>query len=428
MHRTRSTALAIAAAAAASLAFCVATLDLAAQSAPPFAGMLDEHPAIGYAQRATHDPVARVARAIAGGTLTLSPRGSAGYLQSTLDALEIAADSQLLVFSKTGVQRSHTGSLTPRALYFNDSVVVGFIPGAPLLEIASHDPEQGVVFYTIDQTSPTGAAPVRRTNCLACHVSASTLEVPGLINRNVFTRADGSVIPQLGSNDVNHTTPLLQRWGGMYVTGNYPAAYSGRKEHGGNVTVSGDPADASTTSNEGLVGWLASAHGERGYPSNESDIVPLLVFDHQVRAINLLTRLNWEWRVDGRWREVADELADYFLFVGETAPPARLAARGGFAERFAAAARQDRRGRSLRDFDLDQRLLRYPCSYMIYAPAFDRLPARARERVYDRLWMVLAGRDQTPRYAHLTPEDRRAIAEILRDTKTDLTATFRDGD
>jgi len=187
----------------------------AQQPATPFVGILDEHPAIEYAQRPTHDRVTGLARALADGTVSLTYQENGGYLQSVLDRLRVPADSQVLVFSKTGIQRASTSPHNPRALYFDDAVVFGYIAGAPLLELAAHDPEQGMVFYTLDQTVKDKPQLVRRTNCLTCHVSASTLEVPGMINRNVFARADGSVVPQLGGNDVTHRTPLLQRWGGM---------------------------------------------------------------------------------------------------------------------------------------------------------------------------------------------------------------------
>jgi hypothetical protein len=422
VHRTFLVALAVS---ACSLTLAGAGASRGQPSTAGFAGMLDEHPAIQYAQRPTTDRVAMLARAVADGRVTLTRSGPGEYLQSVLEALDISPDSQILVFSKTGVQRISTGPRNPRALYFNDSVVVGYIPGAPLLELAAHDPEQGVIFYTIDQNPGGGGEPIRGMNCLICHVSASTLEVPGLINRSVFPGPDGRVIPQLGGNDVNHRTPLLQRWGGMYVTGRYfVEPYNGRKHHAGNVTIV--DADAGTTSNEEFLAWRASQPERRGYSSTESDIVSMMLFDHQAHAVNLLTRLNWEARTDGAWRDVAHELVDYFLFVGEEPPPAPLVARPAFAEHFARGAVKDRQGRSLRDLDLEERLLRYPCSYMIYTPAFDHLPVRARQAVYARMWEVLSGQDTSPKYAHLSPEIRRAIIEILRDTKRDLPARFGD--
>ena len=116
------------------------------QTREAFAGVLDEHPAIQYATRPASDRVAVLNQAIARGSTTLTYREPAGYLLSLLEGLEISPESQLLVFSKTGLQRTHTGPLNPRALYFNDSVVVGYIPGARFLEIAAHEPDQGVHF------------------------------------------------------------------------------------------------------------------------------------------------------------------------------------------------------------------------------------------------------------------------------------------
>lgn len=421
------------------------------QPKEPFAGVLDEHPAIQYATRPTKDRVALLAQAIAQGKTSLTYRPPAGYLQSMLAALDISPESQLLVFSKTGLQRASTGPTNPRALYFNDSVVVGYIPGARFLEIAAHDPEQGVVFYTLDQqvrpgaTAPLSAGPpaqaddsspdIRRgSNCLTCHVSGSTLDVPGMIARSNFTNATGGTIPQLGFHVVDHRTPLTQRWGGWFVTGDYDAPPYRGVDHMGSVSTTVHPArgDIASMSNEVLIRWLDDDVAGRGYSSHQSDIAALMVFDHQMRAINLLTRLNWETRVagyDGRidfstgvLREMVDEVADYFLFVGEVPPPARLTPRPGFAASFSAAGPRDSRGRSLRALDLERRLLRYSCSYMIHSAAFDHLPNSARSAVYHRLAAILTAREPPARYSHLSPDDRRAILEILRETKPDWPA------
>jgi hypothetical protein len=392
-----------------------------------FVGVLDEHPAIQYSSRPVHDRVSKLKRAISEGAASLTFEENSGYLRSLLDALNVPIESQLLVFSRTGVQRAATGLLNPRALFFNDSVVVGYIRGARFLEVASHDPEQGIIFYTVDQIPAPKPDLARHTTCLSCHVSSNTLEVPGVLNRSMFTAADGDVLPQLGRFAVSHRTPLLERWGGMYVTGTYTVTpYTGRKEHMGNVTVmDARTPDASSTSNEGLIRWLDSSPSTRGYPSGDSDIASLMVFDHQMHAMNLLTRINWESRVDGSWRELANELADYLLFVDEVPPPAKLTPRPGFAERFLAAGPADRLGRSLRELDLDRRLLKYPCSYMIYTDAFDHLSAPVKEAVYQRMWAILSGRETSKTYAHLSSADRRAITEILRDTKKDLPPTFQ---
>lgn len=398
----------------------------------PFAGVLDEHPAIGYAIRPTRDRVAALARALADQRTSLTFTEGSGYLPAVLSALGIPLDSQLLVFSKTGIQRELTSPQNPRAIYFDESVVVGFIPGAPVLELAAHDPEQGVVFYTVNQTPTSAPAIRRRTNCLSCHVSANTLEIPGMIHRSNTLSADGDVLPMLATHTVDHRTPITQRWGGWFVTGRYTRPPYDGTGHMGNVTVAIHPSSGpATTSNEVFVEWLNSDAQARGYASHDSDVAALMVFDHQMHAINLITRLQWETRVaiangrtdfsQGTLQQFVSELVDYLLFVGEVPPPGKVTPRERFANWFTAIGPKDRRGRSLRDLDLDRRLSRYPCSYTIHSAAFDALPAEAKHAVYDGLWSVLsrpAAADD--RYAHLSDADRRAIVEILRDTKTDL--------
>ncbi len=70
-------------------------------------------------------------------------------------------------------------------------------------------------------------------------------------------------------------------------------------------------------------------------------------------------------------------------------------------------------------------MFRYPWGYLIYSEAFDSLPPEARGRVYQRLWEVPTGKDRSPAFACLSAEDRRAILEILRDTKRGLPAYWR---
>jgi hypothetical protein len=163
-----------------------------------------------------------------------------------------------------------------------------------------------------------------------------------------------------------------------------------------------------------------------------------MVFQHQVHATNLITRIGWETRIAahagrldltaGAVRDAVNELVDYLLFVDEEPLTATVRGTSGFAEMFSAQGPVDRRGRSLRQLDLEHRLLRYPCSYMVYTPAFAALPVDARQAVYARMWDILSGRDASARYARLAEADRSAIAEILRDTLPDLPDAFRTAD
>jgi hypothetical protein len=390
-----------------------------------WAGVLDEHPGIQYATRPTTDRVARLNRTLTEGGRFLRRDARTGYLLPVLEALGVAVESQLLVFSKTGVQRAYTSPQNPRALFFDESVVVGYVPGAPVIEFAAHDSQQGVVFYTLDQAA---AAPVlaRHTDCLSCHVSASTLNVPGMIVRSNTVGDDGNVMPQVGSYDVSHRTPHPDRWGGWFVTSEGAAAPYAQRAHAGNITFSG----RGITSNQVFVDWINSSPETRGYLSSSSDIVSLLVFDHQMHAINLMTRLNWESRVassnghatesDAARRRLVNELADYLLFVGEVPPSVPLTPRPGFAERLESRTPKDRHGRSFGQLDLVTRLLRYPCSYMVYSEAFSGLPSPVKEAVYRRMIDTLSGNDARAGHARLSANDRRLVLEILRDTKSDF--------
>lgn len=430
-------------ASAVALGVAVAGGALASGQKPDAWGeVLDQHPSIQYATRPTTDRVGKLGQALAHGARTLQRDARSGYLLSALEALNVPAGSQVLVFSKTGVQAAYTSPQNPRALYFDESVAVGYVPGAPVLEFAAHDPQQGVVFYTIDQTAATPVLS-RRTSCLACHVSATTLNVPGLIARSHTVGEDGTVLLQVGpTNDVNHTTPHTERWGGYFVTSEGAAAPYAQRGHLGNITFS----ERGNTTNGAFIDWLYGSPESRAYPLPTSDIVSLLMFDHQTHAINLMTRLNWESRVasnlhsafsadqasalqassvranasDATVRGLANELAEYLLFTREAPLPVPLIPRPGFAEYLAARTPQDRRGRSFGQLDLENRLLRYPCSYLVYSEAFDGLAPALKDAVYHRMVELLSGVHAPADYARVSADDRRAVLEILRATKPDF--------
>jgi hypothetical protein len=397
-----------------ALTFALAALIAAVVSAQKRVP-LHENAAIAYVTGPTTDRVGALGRDLASGARTLARDPQTGYLRPLLDALGIAPESQLLVFSKTGVQRAYTGPHTPRALYYDESAAVGYVPGAPQLEIAALDPRQGVMFYTIDQAAAAPAI-VRQTGCLACHATTATLDVPGFIARSNVVSDDGSIVPA-AAHDVDHRTPHPDRWGGWFVTQDLASVPYAQRAHAGNITTNAQ----GETSNQAMVDWMNSAPERRGYLSPLSDIVALLVFDHQAHALNLLTRLNWESRTHGaEVPGLVDELADYLLFVGEMSPSVTLYPRPGFAEHLAARMPKDSRGRSLGELDLNRRLFRYPCSYVVYSPAFDALPAEVKSAVYGRMAAILNGDVPGKQYASLSPADRRAVLEILRDTRADF--------
>ena len=386
-----------------------------------------EHPAIGYGGAGSADPVAQLSANLVNGRAELRFENGTGYLRSLLAALEIPVESQIAVFSKTSLQSPLIDSRNPRTIFFNDAVTVAWMRGG-FIEIAAHDPQQGAVFYALPQGRGAPARLLRDNSCLQCHYSAATLGVPGFLARSIPSGADGSIMPWLGNYTTSHQSPLEERWGGWYVTGRT----AGR--HLGNATVPArNAAEPPLSVPNADVPSLEARFDTDAYLTPHSDIVALLVFNHQVHMMNLLTRLGWEARVlshdneslasSRQWQAAVEEFVDYLLFVDE-APIEAVRGSSGFAERFAASGPRDRRGRSLRDFDLQSRVFRYRCSYMIYSAAFDRLPGPAKESIYRRMWDVLGGSARSGRYAALPAAERAAIVEILRETKKDLPSYY----
>ena len=398
----------------------------AAQRRDAFVASRD-HPAIGYSRGSVTDAVARMNTRLREGSATLDFSARNGYLDAVLQAFNVPVSSQALVFSPTSFQSERISIHNPRAIFFTDTIAVGWVRGGEVLEVAAQDPRQGVIFYSLDQKSAKTPQFKRNDQCLACHLSWDTLGVPGLMVGSMFPLPDDPNAYANGFTTVQGS-PLEQRWGGWWVTGNHGGA-----RHMGNVPVM--PADArkKMTAPTRVLASVEGLFDLTGFPTPYSDVVSQLVLAHQTRMTNLLTRVGWEARLaaaapsqdaTARVREAASDLVDYMLFVDEATLAGPVKGSSGFAEQFSKAGPRDAKGRSLRDFDLQRRLFRYPCSYMIYTEAFDALPAGARDAVYARLALVLAGRDPAPRYKSLTPADRRAVIEILRETKKGLPAAF----
>jgi len=399
----------------------ISATDLNDKLAPPL-----NHPAIQYYTGDLTDPVTQLIARIQSGAAQLPFDGPQGYLRSLLDALQIPIESQIAVFSKTSLQSPRIEPRNPRTIFFNDSVSVAWTSGG-FIELASHDPVRGFVFFTLPQ-QPGIPSFQRRFDCLSCHLSDQSLGIPGAMIRSMFTAPDGN--PRLilgGSSTVDHRTPFADRWGGYYVTGT-----TGAVRNLGNAMIAADAEDHPDSAINASTLKLASLENEfdtKSYLSPYSDVAALMVFNHQMHMQNLITRTGWETRAAPEDRtllhESAEEFVDYLLFVDEAALPAPISQRSIFAPKFSAQGPRDRKGRSLRDLDLRTRLLRYPCSYMIYSPAFDALPPSAKSAIYERMWQILSGALKEKKYTRLSLADRRAIVDILRDTKPGLPPDFK---
>jgi hypothetical protein len=366
-----------------------------------------DHPAIAYSKGPVHDGVAALNQKLESGSIELSADRDSGYLRSTLEALDIPVASQTLVFSQTSAQANQISPANPRAIYFSDTAAVGWVRGAEALELAVQDPQQGVVFYTLDQSTRRRPHFERQQGCLLCHLSWETQGVPGMLVLSTFQMSDD---PNAYANGlfVDHRTPLSDRWGGWYVTGRV-----GSIQHRGNIPVIVKPEVlAQKPAPTPQLDSVSGRFDARRYPNACSDIVALLVLEHQARMTNLITWVGWEARVAPRAASDAGrltprvetavrDLVDYMLFVDEAPLPAGVKGSCGFADEFMSRGARDRKGRSLHQLDLGNRLMRYPCSYMIDSPAFDALPRAAKEAVYRRMWVILSGEERGALYTRL---------------------------
>ena len=388
-------------------------------------------PLMGAPKDATglHDPITELVRKIDQGKVKLEFDEERGYLPSILRELHIPLSSQMLVFSKTSLQHKYINPGTPRAIFFNDNTYAGFLPDGSLMELSAVDPERGAVFYTLDQSKGSKPRLVRNEDCVQCHATPATLGVPGHMVRSVFTRPDGTVAVRAKSFLTDHRSPIEDRWGGWYVTGNLE-----RDLHMGNAFLrdTDDPAAFDRKPGTAVKELGGRFHDDR-YLSHHSDVVALLVLEHQTHLHNLLARLQY----DARRQDVGeaanieatplaaqiDEVLRYILFADEAPLKGKITGSSTFTAEFETRGPRDKKGRSLRQFDLKTRIFRYPCSYLIYSEAISALPKRVKQRLYDRLAEILSAR--APDSTKLTPADRQAIAEILRDTHPEFAAAWR---
>jgi hypothetical protein len=398
-----------------------------------------EHPAIQYTNGHLNDPGARLNFRLQYSEVHLKFNGPQGYLRALLDELNIPIDSQIVVFSKTSFQSERISPQNPRSLFFNDSVIVGWVRGGPVIEIASEDPQQGMIFYKMGQRLDGPVHLDRDVNCLSCHIAPENAGLPSTLMRSVYPGSDGTPLTALGTYLTDDRSPFAQRWGGWYVTGS-----TGSAVHMGNedVAVPG-PALQPLQPNE--LHTRASLKGlfdTNSYLSPYSDVVALMVFEHEMHMMNLLTQVGWKTRLalyqreqNPSWgvrratehllRDTSREFVDYMLFADEAPLMDNVQGTSGFEEEFSKRGPDDSKGRSLRQFDLQRRLMRYPCSFMIYSDAFDGLPDEAKDVIYHRMWQILSGQDRAEKYKKFSLDDRKAIVEILRDTKRRLPDYFQ---
>lgn len=399
-----------------------------------------ENPPIEYSKTTPNDPVSQLQGKLEAGTAQLKFEEKGGYLASVLEQLGIPQSSQMLVFSKTSLQLRRITPQRPRAIYFNDESYVGWVQGGDVIEVSTVDPQLGAVFYTVTTDEVAKPTFLRdQGQCMTCHASSRTEGVPGHLMRSVFPDRTGQPHYGSGTYSTTQSSPFEKRWGGWYVTGKH-----GDLRHMGNlITQKNDRLQDLDRDPGANLETLTALVSTDPYLQPTSDIVPLLVLAHQLEMHNLLTRGNFEARsathYDGvmnralerdedhvsdsttrRVASIGDKILRCLLFDDEVPLTSPVQCISKYQEDFEALGIQDQQGRSLRDFDLETRMFKYPCSYLIYSSAFDDLPDIMMNYVAEKLLKVLEGDPDHDEFKNLSVEDRKNIYEILLATKPGL--------
>lgn len=390
-------------------------------------------PLVAYSRAADSNAVAAFMNNLQRGAVTLQYAAPRGYLDSLLEALDIPASSQLLVFSRTSLQAPFISSTTPRAIYFNDHTYVAWVQGSEYLEILTIDGDRGPVFFSV-RNSPGKPIEFHRetVRCLACHDSASMRQggVPRVMVLSSSVEAQINPAGRYAPIEVTPATALEDRWGGWFVTGRL-----GTQLHLGNLPLAGPPDPTvrrihNRSNLDGLQGYFDTAP----YLTDKSDIVAFLVLEHQAHVQNLVTRVRFESAADAgaarQWSDLPsarkdalkghlDHLVRALTFQDERRLLGRIRGGAGFEAAFHQRGPRDAQGRSLREFDLLTRTFRFAVSYTIYSGQFDALPDSAKDYVYRQIATYL----NSPS-SEVAATDMSATMEILIETRPGFAAAL----
>ena len=221
-----------------------------------------------------------------------------------------------------------------------------------------------------------------------------------------------------------HGIPFAERFGGWYVTG--------------------DPAIAKDLAN--VVGRYSNGAMQKQriepgtlfdfarYPAATSDVLPQLLLEHQAGFVNRVVEASYRARTnlhtsggaltpehERELDEQAKIVTRYVLFADEVPlPKGSIEGTAEYRKEFQNARHTKPGGEALRELDLRTRLLKLRCSYMIYSPVFQGLPAPMKQRIFRRLGEALDSTKADAEYAYLPADEKRAIRAILKSTLADL--------
>lgn len=411
------------------------------QSTPDY-----EQPPVRYSASTPQDAVTKLQRRLSSGTPAFTGDDRA-ILEAVLRELKVPVESQVVVFSKTSLQRGRITPTRPRALYFSDTAYVGWVPGG-LIEIIAVDPQLGPIFYSLDprETREATRGVVRDSDCLRCHGGTFVRGVPGVFARSLVSSESGEPLLRHGSEIVDDETPFENRWGGWYVTG-----YTGETSHRGNAFGSerGDQLvfELSAQRPAGLSDFFDTS----AYLAPTSDVVALLVFEHQMAVQNSLTRAAHSTRkmlvyqrslqktlgdpetdepaydsVKSVINSAVEDVVDHLLFRKAAPLPGGVTGSESFRRIFVERAPRSQAGDALKDFQLRDCIFKNRCSFLIYSEMFAALPAQLSHRILDRLHAALQDNDPRGRYAYIEQEEKRRISEILSETLPAAKARWAD--
>ena len=417
----------------------LAGLCLAAAAASPALlaqSVRSEYEIINYERPALDNPVAKLEAGLASGEIQLEYREPFGYLESLLDALGISPESQTLVFSKTSLQYANIDASRPRAVYLSDDAYVGYVRDSRVIELTAMDAQLGAMFYVFNN-DPEVSQPVERQDgrCLVCHDSNGLMGggVPLLLARSSLYDVRYEKLMDLsGVGNVVDSMPVHERWGGWYVTG-----LSGEQSHLGNLLL--DSAEQLENVDALRRVNIETLEGEGFFDTSRylrptSDIVALMVMEHQLTVQNQLTYVRFkapavlerigipEAMTAQSWAELPplaqraltrmlNKLVDVLLLKDAAPLEDRIEGLAAYREWFEAQGPLDAQGRSLRQLDLETRLLRYPLSYLVHSDDFSMLPPF----VLDYTWQAIAEALR----ASDAPEYREAL-QILQATEPEV--------
>jgi hypothetical protein len=385
-----------------------------------------DEPPHNYHTAPLKDQFTRLKADLESGRIPLDRSSEKAFVISLLKVLDIPASSQMLVFSTTSLQLRFITPRNPRAIYFNDGLYLGYIPGAKI-EILSMDPELGAIFYMFDIPHDSRPIAVERSErCVNCHTREDTGFIPGLVIKSVIPGPTGGSLKTFRKEQTGHGIPFAERFGGWYVSGDRGIA----QEWGNVIGRYAGEGISKTVIRPGELFDFAK------YPVATSDILPQLVLEHQAGFANRVLQASYRARtafhVDkgnlspSHYAELDEQariVVRYLLFADEVPlPPGGVDGDPAFKADFVKAGRTAPGGASLRDFDLRTRLFRNRCSYMIYSPEFQGLPARMKQQVYIRLREALSVEKPMKEYAYLPAGEKQAIRAILKATLADLPA------